>query len=153
MLRFAPYAGNVRRLIEGRCRPATRKITESVAEQERLEALLEGTKPPVPPEGAHLDDQFCAPFRYGRYPKASRFRRAGPTPGVYCAAETALTAVLDSACGSVAFFRAFARPAPLASQTWHLHLTGARVVLTNETLRQGHEFKVGVAGFEGVGVA
>lgn len=234
MPRFEPYLGNVWRLIEGQYRPATRKITESVAEQERLEALLEATKPNVPPDCAHLDYQFSTPFRYGNYPKASRFRRAGPTPGVYYAAETALTAALESAWGSVAFFRAspgtplpwvpmarsailaeirvpvmadlmaadnaalgrwddpadyseclaladrvraaggeairyasvrdprrganlavltcraFARPAPLDSQTWHVHLTGARVVLTNESLRQVHEFRVGETGFEGV---
>ncbi|WP_370241354.1 RES family NAD+ phosphorylase [Pararhodobacter marinus] len=230
--RYEPYLGNVWRLIEGQYRPATRKITDSVVEQSRLETLLDATKPTIPEECAHLDYQFSTPFRYGCYPRDSRFRRAGPTPGVYYAAEDPLTAAIESAWGSVAFFRAspgtplptipracsailaeirapvaldltapgnaalgrwtdpvdygdcldladqararggeairytsvrdplaranvavltcaaFARPEPLTSQTWHLHLTGDRVVLTNESLRQTQEYRVGAQALE-----
>ena len=39
MLRFEAYRGPVWRMIEGQFRPSTLKITDSAAEQERLEAL------------------------------------------------------------------------------------------------------------------
>lgn len=105
-LRFEAWRGNFWRLIEGQYRPATLKIVDSAAEQDRLEALLEASKPAIPPECAHLDYQFSAPFRYGPYPHDSRFRRAGRTPGVFYAAETPLTAALESAWWLVRFYRA-----------------------------------------------
>ncbi len=227
MLPFEPYAGNVWRVIEGQYRPATRKITDTLAEQNRLEELLEASKPAVPPECRHLDYQFRSPFRYGRYPGASRFRREGHTPGVYYAAERALTAAIETAWGLVKFYRAspgtplpntttshtaiqadvavpvsldlsradvaqlgdwthptdytaccdlaedlraqncelirytsardpgaglntailtcraFLQPAPIATQTWHVFLARDRIMLTNETLRQDHEYLIG----------
>ncbi|MCB1391496.1 MAG: RES family NAD+ phosphorylase [Rhodobacteraceae bacterium] len=234
MLRFEPWRGNVWRLIEGQYRPATLKIVDTVSEQQRLEALLEASKPAIPAECAHLDYQFSAPFRYGVYPHASRFRRPGRTPGVFYASETALTAAQESAWWLVRFYRAspatplptiptahsailaevaapvavdlthahnaalgrwddpedyadcldladtvraagceairyastrdpakgtnvavltcraFAQPRPVDVQTWHVWLTGTRVVLTNESLRQVHEVGVGKTGFRAV---
>lgn len=105
-LRFEAWQGKVWRLIEGQYRPATLKIVDSAGEQDRLEALLEASKPAIPPECAHLDYQFSAPFRYGLYPHASRFRRPGRTPGVFYAAESPLTAALESAWWLVRFYRA-----------------------------------------------
>ncbi len=233
MPRFEPWRGNVWRLIEGQYRPATLKIVDSLAEQQRLEDLLEASKPRIPPDCAHLDYQFSAPFRYGCYPRDSRFRRKGQTPGVFYASDNPLTAALESAWISVGFYRAspatplpatttahtailaevqvpvavdltapdnaalgvwddpvdytacltladevralgceairyasvrdpaqganlavltcraFAQPRPVDSQSWHVYLTRDWVVLTNETLRQGYEFAVGVRGFVG----
>ncbi len=226
-LRFEGWQGAVWRMIEGQYRPATQKLVETLAQQARLEQILDASKPSIPPECAHLDYQLAAPFRYGPYPRESRFRRPGPTPGVYYAAETPLTAAVETAWGRVAFFRAspgtplpatssahtviraqvatgraldltapdmaalgdwmhptdyaatcaladaaraqgcgairyasardpgggrnwavltcaaFAAPAPDAAQTWHLMLKPDRVIWTNETLRQGHEFGIG----------
>ena len=105
MLPFEPYAGNVWRMIEGQWNPATMKIVDTAAEQAALEDIIERHKPKVPDDCQHLDYQFRSPFRYGRYPFASRFRRAGRTPGVYYAAEHELTAALESAWGSVTFYR------------------------------------------------
>jgi hypothetical protein len=106
VLPFEPFRGNVWRVIEGQYRPSTRKIVDTLSEQQRLEALLEASKPAVPPDCAHLDYQFRSPFRYGRYPGNSRFRRAGHTPGVFYASEAALTAAIESAWGLVKFYRA-----------------------------------------------
>ncbi|MEM7526048.1 MAG: RES family NAD+ phosphorylase [Pseudomonadota bacterium] len=106
-LPFAPYSGRVWRLIEGQYRPATNKIVDILREQQVLEEALEATKPPIPPECAHLDYRLSAPFRYGIYPGNSRFRRPGRSPGVYYAAERSLTAALETAWWSaVRFFRA-----------------------------------------------
>lgn len=103
---YAPYHGNVWRLIEGQYRSATVRIVDTDPEHAVLEDILEESKPPIPEACKHLDYQFWSPFRYGCYPRASRFRRSGQTPGVWYGAETALTAVTESIWGAVAFFRA-----------------------------------------------
>ncbi|WP_291834441.1 RES family NAD+ phosphorylase [Limimaricola sp.] len=103
---FAPYQGGVWRVIEGQFRSATMRIVDTDAEQAVLEQVLEASKPPVPEECRHLDYQFWLPFRYGCYPRASRFRRAGPTPGVWYGAEAPLTAICETIWGKLAFFAA-----------------------------------------------
>lgn len=214
-------------MIEGQYRPATMRIVDTDHEQSVLEDILENSKPPVPEPCQHLDYQFWSPFRYGRYPRASRFRRAGPTPGVWYGSEDVLTAVAESAWGALRFYAAspdtptprwpvehtavmadiraekavdltgpdmadqgnwtdpdnyadclaladrvraqgcqmiryasarhpghapnvaildcaaFAQPAPIASQTWHLMLRPNLVRAHCETLRQRHMFAVG----------
>ena len=225
-----PYRGNLWRMIEGQYRAATMRIVDTNEEQAVLEDILEAAKPPVPAPCQHLDYQFWSPFRYGRYPRASRFRRAGPTPGVWYGSERVLTAVAESAWGSLRFYAAspetplprwrvehtavqadiqaahaidltspgmagqgrwqdpddyedclalaetaraagcqairyasvrhpdhdanvaaldcaaFAQPAPIAIQTWHLLLTDQLVRAHCETLRQRHQFAIGPIG-------
>lgn len=101
-----PYRGRLWRMIEGQYRPATVRIVDTDAEQTVLERILEDSKPPVPPECQHLDYQFWSPFRYGRYPRASRFRRAGRSPGVWYGSQEVLTAVIESLWGTLRFFAA-----------------------------------------------
>lgn len=103
---FAPYRAGVWRVIEGQFRSATMRIVDTDAEQAVLEQVLEVSKPPVPAQCRHLDYQFWSPFRYGCYPRASRFRRAGQTPGVWYGAETPLTAICETIWGKLAFFAA-----------------------------------------------
>ena len=57
-----------------------------------------------PPECRHLHYLLATPFRYGAYPKGSRFRRAGLTPGVYYASEAPETAVAEIAFYRLLFF-------------------------------------------------
>ena len=81
------------------------KVVDTLAEQERLEQLLEETKPPVPPECRHLHYLLSTPFRYGApYPRGSRFRRAGLTPGVFYASQKVTTAVTEMAFARLRFF-------------------------------------------------
>lgn len=102
---LAPYRGRGWRLVEAQHRVSTLKLTDSLAEQALLETLLESTKPAVPPECRHLDILLATPFRYGAaYPKGSRFRRAGRTPGVFYAAERVETAVAEMAFYRLLFF-------------------------------------------------
>ena len=103
---FAPYRGNLWRLIETQSKPATARLVDTNAEQAVLEDILEASKPPVPEACQHLDYQFWSPFRYGCYPRASRFRRAGPTPGVWYGAESVLTAVAEAVWGALRFYGA-----------------------------------------------
>jgi hypothetical protein len=84
---------------------STLKIVDTLAEQERLEGLLERSKPPVPPECRHLHYLLSTPFRYGApYPRGSRFRRAGITPGVFYASQTVTTAVAEMTFARLLFF-------------------------------------------------
>ncbi len=81
------------------------KLTENRNEQDRLEALLEESKPAVPPECRHLSYLLFTPFRYGApYPRGSRFRRAGLTLGVFYSAERARTAATEMAFYRLLFF-------------------------------------------------
>jgi len=69
---------------------ATMRLVDTAAEQEVLERMLEGSKPPVPEEARRLDYLLNTPFRYVS-PHASRFRPAGQ-PGVWYGAERIETA-------------------------------------------------------------
>lgn len=98
-------SGECWRLVEAQHRISTLKLVDSLAEQALLEGLLEATKPSIPPECRDLHYLLATPFRYGSgYPKGSRFRRAGATPGVFYASEKVTTAVAEMAFHRVVFF-------------------------------------------------
>lgn len=100
-----PYKGFGWRLVEAQHRFSTLKLTDDLAEQEVLERVIEETKPDIPPECRRLDYLLAAPFRYGAvYPRGSRFRRAGRTPGVFYASEREETAVAELAVYRLLFF-------------------------------------------------
>lgn len=81
------------------------KLVDTLAEQALLEQLLEESKPPVPPECRHLHYLLATPFRYGApYPRGSRFRRPGLTPGVFYGSQTPATAMAELAFHRLLFF-------------------------------------------------
>lgn len=97
-------AGAAWRIVESQARIATMKLVDSLAEQELLEAALERSKPPVPPECARLHWLLATPFRYAPYPHGSRFRRARQPEGCLYAAEQIETAVAEDAFYRLLFF-------------------------------------------------
>jgi hypothetical protein len=98
-------AGRCWRVVEAQHLVATMKIVDTLAEQARLEELLEESKPAIPPECRQLHYLLFTPFRYGApYPRGSRFRRAGHTPGVFYASQTVMTAVAEMAFFRLLFF-------------------------------------------------
>jgi len=100
-----PASGRCWRLVEAQHHVSTAKLTDNSQEQERLEALLERSKPAIPEECRQLHYLLFTPFRYGAaYPRGSRFRRAGITPGVFYASETARTAATELAFYRLLFF-------------------------------------------------
>lgn len=102
---FRAFGAQVWRLVEAQHRVSTLKLTDTLAEQELLEELIETTKPAIPPECRHLDFLFATPFRYGAvYPHGSRFRRAGRTAGVYYASESPASAVAEITFSRLLFF-------------------------------------------------
>jgi hypothetical protein len=93
------------RVVEAQQRVSTMKIVDTLGEQAILESLLEGTKPPVPPECRHLHYLLATPFRYGApYPSGSRFRRPGYTPGVFYGSTAPATAVAEAAFHRLLFY-------------------------------------------------
>ncbi|WP_247889838.1 RES family NAD+ phosphorylase [Azospirillum brasilense] len=97
--------GECWRLVEAQNKVSTLKLVDSLDEQDLLERLIEGTKPPVPNECRGLHFLLSTPFRYDApYPAGSRFRRAGMTPGVYYAAESVHTAVAELSFYRLLFF-------------------------------------------------
>jgi hypothetical protein len=81
------------------------KLVDTLAEQDLLEHTIEVTKPAVPLECSHVHYLLATPFRYGApYPRGSRFRRAGHTPGVFYGSRTPVTAVAEMAFYRLLFF-------------------------------------------------
>lgn len=124
------YAGSCWRLVEAQHRVSTMKLVDSLEEQALLEDELELSKPPMPPECRRLHYLLATPFRYGRYPGNSRFRREGYSPGVYYASEKVETAVAETAFYRLLFF------AESPDTPWPhnpLEFTGFKVRFTAET--------------------
>ena len=98
-------AGRCWRVVEAQNQISTTKLTDTAAEQHALELLIEQTKPPVPPECRHLNSLLSTPFRYGApYPRGSRFRKAGPTSGVFYGSAESPTAIAELCFHRLLFF-------------------------------------------------
>ena len=100
----SPRAGTCWRLVEAQHLVSTMKLVDTLQEQALLEEEIERTKPPGPPECAGLHYLLATPYRYGRYPGNSRFRREGYSPGVFYASEEAETAVAETVFYRLLFF-------------------------------------------------
>lgn len=99
-----PYSGAGWRVVEAQHKVATLPLTDTLADQALLEALIEETKPTVPDDCRQLDYLLATPFRYAPYPAGSRFRRAGRTPGVFYASEAPETAMAELAFHRLLFW-------------------------------------------------
>jgi len=97
-------AGRCWRVVEAQHHVSTAKLTDDRQEQERLETLLEDSKPSIPEECRRLNYLLFTPFRYGPYPRGSRFRRAGSAPGVFYGSELPRTAATEMAFHRLLFF-------------------------------------------------
>lgn len=92
------------RSVEAQHIVSTLALVDTLDEQRLLEDMLEETKPPVPPDCAGLHYLYMTPFRYGLYPHGSRFRRVGPTPGVFYVSEEPATAIIETAFHLLLFY-------------------------------------------------
>lgn len=87
------------RAVEAMHRVVTRRLVDSAEEHDVLEALLGGSKPPIPPEAEGLHGLLFAPFRYPPLPWGSRFGVRWQRGIWYGAVE------LRTALAEVAFYR------------------------------------------------
>jgi len=80
-------------------------LVDTLEEQALLEQVLDDSKPAVPEDCRRLHYLLFTPFRYGAvYPRGSRFRRVGLTPGVFYASLQATTAVAEMAFWRLMFY-------------------------------------------------
>lgn len=86
-------------MVEAQHVASTMKIVDDAAEQDLLETLLEGSKPPRPSTASKLDYLLATPFRYDPLRSGSRFRGA-TDPGVFYGAESVRTA-----CAELGYWR------------------------------------------------
>lgn len=112
------------RLVESQAHAATVRVTDTLAEQIRLEVLLDHGKPAWPADCAGYDFLIATPFRYWPYDRGSRFRRARQSEGVFYASEKIETAVAE-----MAFYHAlFYAESPAAQRpTSPIEMTGFSV--------------------------
>lgn len=81
------------------------KLTDTLAEQEIIERLIEDTKPPVPAGCELLHFLLMTPFRYSATnPFGSRFRRPNAPHGVFYSSEQVTTGVAEVAFYRLLFF-------------------------------------------------
>ncbi len=92
------YAMLAVRLVETQHIAATMRLVDNAAEQDLLEQMLEGSKPPIPMAAEGLHYLLAAPFRYIP-PTGSRFR-APHAPGLWYGADDAFCA-----CAEIAYWR------------------------------------------------
>ncbi|HEX2253799.1 MAG TPA: RES family NAD+ phosphorylase [Thermoanaerobaculia bacterium] len=85
-------------MVEGQHVVSTRKLVDTDAEQQVLEELIDGAKPPLPPEEefAGLHYLLATPFRYPPLPYGSRFGTRAER-GIWYGAESRRTAFAESA--------------------------------------------------------
>ena len=97
--------GQVWRVVEAQHRASTRRITRTLADQQRLEELLEETKPPFPPAARDLHYLLKTPFRYyPPRPHGSRFRPPNAPWGVFYGSEERRTGLAEFAYHRLRFF-------------------------------------------------
>lgn len=92
-------------MVEAQHHASTRRITRTLADQQRLEELLEETKPPFPPAARDLHYLLKTPFRYHPpRPHGSRFRPPNAPWGVFYGSEERRTALAEFAYHRLRFF-------------------------------------------------
>lgn len=116
---FRRYARTVWRVVEAQHRISTNRLTDRLADQNRLEELAEAAKPDPPTAARGLHYLLSAPFRYG-HSVPSRFRPANVRPGIFYASEQEATAIAETAYWRLRFFARSPGFIPPTTTTEHL---------------------------------
>lgn len=99
-----PWQSDLWRAVESQAKASTMRLTDTLAEQELLEAVLERSKPQWPEACEGLHYLLATPFRYAPYPRGSRFRRAGQREGAFYCSELPQTAIAETSFYRLLFF-------------------------------------------------
>jgi RES domain len=98
-------SGRCWRFVEAQHVVSTMSLVDTLEEQALLEQVLDDSKPTVPEKCRGLHYLLFTPFRYGApYPRGSRFRRAGMTPGVFYASLQVAAAAAEMAFWRLLFY-------------------------------------------------
>jgi len=100
-----PAQGKIWRCVEHQHTISTRKLVDSLGDQEILEDILDESKPAYPEGTEHLHYLLKTPFRYEPpHPPGSRFRRPFAEHGIFYGAETIATALAEFGYWRSVFF-------------------------------------------------
>lgn len=99
------------RYVEKQSRIATSELVDNEAEQQRLEELLEASKPAVPPGAQGLDWLLRSAFRYPPLRYGSRFGNAAER-GILYLSETRRALEAELAFYAFKFFEGMSEPPP-----------------------------------------
>jgi hypothetical protein len=124
-LSFSPY-----RVVEAQHRISTRKLVDSLEEQEQLEQLIDGVKPKALPGTERLHWLLSTPFRYPPLPHGSRFgtREYG---GIWYGSEQLGAAFAESAYYRLVFRAGTTAKLPILTvevTTFQIKATSARAL-------------------------
>jgi hypothetical protein len=103
--------GRLMRLVESQEEVATLGLVETLAEQRRLERLLEHAKPPLLAGTEHLHYLLAAPFRYPPLTYGSRFGTR-QEPGLFYGSLGATALLSEAAYYRFVFWAGMASPPP-----------------------------------------
>ncbi|KPQ24627.1 MAG: hypothetical protein HLUCCA13_08910 [Halomonas sp. HL-48] len=98
-----PISGTLYRLVESQEQVATLSYVDTLEEQEVLEALLEGAKPPYPEQEQDLHYLLKTPFRYPPLKWGSRFGRVFE-PSIFYGGKRIATTLAESAYYRLVFW-------------------------------------------------
>ncbi|MEZ4422769.1 MAG: RES family NAD+ phosphorylase [Gemmatimonadota bacterium] len=122
--RLAALDASPWRVVEAQHLVSTRKLVDSAAEQEVLEDLLDGAKPPDPAAGRR-HYLLSTPFRYPPLPWGSRFG-GRQERGIWYGADTVRTALAETAYYRLLFLEGTAADLPALSSEHTVFRVGLR---------------------------
>lgn len=99
------------RIVESQEQVATMALADSLEEQQILEALLDATKPPQPPNSEAYHYLVMTPFRYPPLPNGSRFGTRART-GIFYASLKLRTVLAECAYYRLVFWNGMEIPPP-----------------------------------------
>lgn len=135
--------GAVFRVVESQEEIATTRLVDNIQEQMRLEELLEGSKPALPPKTEKLHYLLSTPFRYPPLKYGSRFGRSFE-PSLFYGAMSVDTALAETAYYRFVFLSHLETPFPRPLTTLHTLFsvrirTAKGIRLQEEAWRDLHE--------------
>jgi hypothetical protein len=128
--RLGHYSAEVWRVVEDQHVASTRKLVDSLDEQDLLERILEREKPPVPSDCADAHYLLSTPFRYPPLAYGSRFGGRAQRSLWYGSEEVA-TALAETAFYRFWFLRdTEAKLAPVLTEhtAFRVRITSARAI-------------------------
>ncbi len=108
---LAPLETKPFRIVESQEQVATNRLVDSAEELQLLEALLEGSKPPMPAGSEQRHYLINTPFRYPPLPYGSRFGTRWRR-GIFYASIVLPTALAECAYYRFLFWHGMAEPPP-----------------------------------------
>lgn len=120
-----PIALDPWRTVEAQHKVSTRKLVDTLEEQQLLESIIDGVKPPLPRTGAFagLDYLLATPFRYPPLRYGSRFGTAAER-GIFYAARDLETSLAEKAYYQLLFLAGTKAPLQGLSADWTAFQSG-----------------------------